>query len=257
MERIFVWEADYGVRNHLLPVLGTLLDEQDATSLQMLGVFVNNVPYNLEFYIVLSYDQPKEYHVDKMIELLKDAKLKYRSDLTFEQIFLEMGKRRFNSMTFINSEQLNSHFDSFFDYPEKRVFIENGYNCLDPISEKSPVFLSHQEDSKEDIRELIPFLNAANLPVWFDEISIDYGKSLTKEIQMAIKNSGAVIFWITKKFLNSGWCDAELQNFLQKYVNKPKEVLIIPIIHKEVDLEDFENVFLTNLKKLQMRLSHL
>jgi hypothetical protein len=70
---------------------------------------------------------------------------------------------------------------------------------------------------------------------------------------MAIKNSGAVIFWITKKFLNSGWCDAELQNFLQKYVNKPKEVLIIPIIHKEVDLEDFENVFLTNLKYYKIK----
>lgn len=49
MDRDYIWEGEYGRRSHLIPVFQQLLREQDASSLQMLSLFVNNNPYNLEF----------------------------------------------------------------------------------------------------------------------------------------------------------------------------------------------------------------
>lgn len=64
MDRDYIWEGEYGRRSHLIPVFQQLLREQDASSLQMLSLFVNNNPYNLEFFIAVSYDRPKEEHLD-------------------------------------------------------------------------------------------------------------------------------------------------------------------------------------------------
>lgn len=50
MDRDYIWEGEYGRRSHLIPVFQQLLREQDASSLQMLSLFVNNNPYNLEFF---------------------------------------------------------------------------------------------------------------------------------------------------------------------------------------------------------------
>lgn len=80
MDRDYIWEGEYGRRSHLIPVFQQLLREQDASSLQMLSLFVNNNPYNLEFFIAVSYDRPKEEHLDRMFRLLEDAGLRQRKD---------------------------------------------------------------------------------------------------------------------------------------------------------------------------------
>lgn len=42
------------------PFMKELLNRQDSKSLQTLGIFVNNNPYNLELFIFVSYDNPKD-----------------------------------------------------------------------------------------------------------------------------------------------------------------------------------------------------
>lgn len=42
MERSYVWQAEYGKRGKLVPILEKILDEQDASSLELMGAFVNN-----------------------------------------------------------------------------------------------------------------------------------------------------------------------------------------------------------------------
>ena len=69
MEREYVWEGTYGDRTSLKIILKKILKEQDASSLQMLAAFVNNNPYNLEFFIVISYEVPQKNHVNNMIFL--------------------------------------------------------------------------------------------------------------------------------------------------------------------------------------------
>ena len=62
MEKNYIWQGEYGKRSHLKVSFKELLKEQDSSSLEMLAIFVNNNPYNFEFYIAVVYDIRSEEH---------------------------------------------------------------------------------------------------------------------------------------------------------------------------------------------------
>jgi len=95
-----------------------------------------------------------------------------------------------------------------------------------PLGKKLPVFISHTSKNKPFVEEIIAYLNAANLPVWYDDINIDFGESIVNKVQEGIKDSGAVIFWVTTDFLNSNWCKIEMESFLARLAGK-NDVLIL------------------------------
>ncbi|KGE18424.1 toll/interleukin-1 receptor domain-containing protein [Paenibacillus wynnii] len=248
LSKDYVWECDYGVRKPIIPVLTKLMEEQDASSLQMINVFTNSNPYCLEFFIVIGYDDPLEGHINTMKDLMLNAGLRYRPDITMDELFTEMGNRRFNSINLLDDIPIEDQINHLFIFPEKGELENNGYKFSAALGNQLPIFLSHASKDKSEIEDLIPYLNAAGLPVWFDKINIDYGESITKAIQRGIKKSAAVIFWITNDFLDSNWCDTELTNFLNRYSSK-KDVLIISVVSNDVSRDKLE-LFLTDLKYL-------
>lgn len=114
MEKGYIWQGEYGKRSHLKPLFKELLKEQDTSSLEMMAIFVNNNPYNFEFYIAMIYDIPRENHVEKMMELFENAGLISRNDLTFSMLMKSMGDRRFNSCTFLSEKEVDLQFESMF-----------------------------------------------------------------------------------------------------------------------------------------------
>ena len=114
MEKGYLWQGEYGKRSHLKPLFKELLKEQDTSSLEMMAIFVNNNPYNFEFYIAMIYDIPRENHVEKMMELFENAGLISRNDLTFSMLMKSMGDRRFNSCTFLSEKEVDLQFESMF-----------------------------------------------------------------------------------------------------------------------------------------------
>lgn len=231
LEREFVWECDFGIRAPLKPIIKRLLKEQNSSQLQMVALFVNNNPYQLEFFIVLSYDNPDERQIEQMKQLFLDTGVKYRPDLSIQEFFSEMGMKRFNSCTLINEDQVDITFGNFFFFEEREMIARK--ISMKPLGQLTPVFLSHSSRDKLEVEEIIPYLNAAGLSVWFDKISIDYGEPIVRAIQNGVENSGAVIFWITKHFLQSNWCDTELELFLFKESSE-KNLLIISIFANNI-----------------------
>ena len=213
MDRDYIWEGEYGRRSHLIPVFQQLLREQDASSLQMLSLFVNNNPYNLEFFIAVSYDRPKEEHLDRMFRLLEDAGLRQRKDLTALNIMRAMADRRFNSASLLDEDSVPTIMGHLFFFPEIRVLEEKGYR-MTPFGREQMVFLSHSSLDKPEIEEIIPLLNGMDLPVWFDKYSIALGDSITDKVQEGIQQSSIVLFWITEHFLDSRWCKFEMRAFI-------------------------------------------
>ena len=187
MDRDYIWEGEYGRRSHLIPVFQQLLREQDASSLQMLSLFVNNNPYNLEFFIAVSYDRPKEEHLDRMFRLLEDAGLRQRKDLTALNIMRAMADRRFNSASLLDEDSVPTIMGHLFFFPEIRVLEEKGYR-MTPFGREQMVFLSHSSLDKPEIEEIIPLLNGMDLPVWFDKYSIALGDSITDKVQEGIQH---------------------------------------------------------------------
>lgn len=248
LDKDYVWECDYGVRKPLIPVLKRLLNEQDVTSLQMVNLFVNNIPYNLELYIVVSYDEPKEGHISTMKEELSRIGIRYRPDITLNELVREQGNRRFDTHGLVRNIDVDILFDSdFIVFPEIDELRELGYYFSKPIGMSVPVFLSHSSKDKPIIEDLIPYLNGAGLPVWFDKVSIDYGESITEAIEKGIDESGAVIFWITRDFLNSDWCKTERRNFSSRH-SAYDDILLISIIADDIDIRTEVPTFLRDLK---------
>ncbi|EML6323901.1 toll/interleukin-1 receptor domain-containing protein [Bacillus cereus] len=244
LDKDYVWECDYGIRKPLIPALKELLSEQDATSLQMVNLLTNSIPYNLEFYIVLSYDNPQEDHIEVMKNLMLGEGLRYRPDITFHELQQEIGNRRFNSQTLVRDCDVERAMKSelLFPFIEKSEMEKLGYIIDKPLGNQMPIFLSHSSKNKSEVEDLIPYINGAGLPVWFDKVNIDYGESIVKAIQKGIKQSAGVIFWITNDFINSNWCDLELTKFANRYASK-RDILTIAVVHQDVDIEKIDFLF--------------
>jgi hypothetical protein len=251
LDRDYIWECDYGERTKLKKLLRELLLEQDATSLQMIQLFTNSNPYCLELYVVVSYDKPKEGHINKMMEGFKSLGVRYRPDITVDELWREMKNRRFNTITlddfFIDTVFMAG--GNLFLIAEKSVFKENGY-IIEPLGSKTRIFLSHSSKNKEDIEAFIPYLNAKQLPVWYAPLSIEYGDSIVNKVQEGMNNSVGVIFWITKDFIESNWCKKEMNTFLNRHIVK-ENVLILSIVDSSIDEEELPP-FISELKYIKM-----
>ncbi len=237
MDRDFVWEADYGERRKVYNISKMLLATQDAQSLQCISYYVNNNPYNLEFYILVSYNDPTEEEIVHMKQNFEDIGLKYRNDVTMDALFCEMKNRRFNTASFCDEELFDIQIDSLFCFPERCELEEKGY-IMKPFAISKEVFVSHASEDKDRIRKLIPYLNGKNIPVWFDEYSIKGGEKLYDRIKKGMEESTVIVFWVSREFLTSQWCSEEME------MAEDMELKQIYIIDEDVDHNELKKEIL-------------
>ena len=218
MNQDYIWEADYGDRSKTIDATKKLLETQNIDSLQCVSYFVNNNPYYLEFYVVVSYNVPKDNDIKYMKTLFENIGLKYRNDITMNMLFREMKNRRFNSKAFGNADYVNADDPVLFLFQERGVLQKMGYQMY-PFTRSKEIFISHSSGNKPKVRQLIPYLNGNNHSVWFDEYSIKVGESLMDKINEGMLRSDTIIFWVTKEFISSNYCinevDIALENNLK------------------------------------------
>lgn len=249
MDKDFIWEGRYNNRSSLKEALKELLGKQDADSLQMASVFVNNNPYNLELYVAVSYNQPQKSEINYMITLFKDASLLQRKDLTIKELCAELGNRRFQWFTFVGPEDVDIVFDTVFFFPESQELEKKGY-ITKPFNQENTVFISHSNKDSNEVEEIIPYLNGQGLSIWFDQYSIAVGSSITDAVQKGIEKSKIVIMWITENFIQSKWCNAEMHIFVKKLVEE--ECLIISVLDSNVENNDLP-LFLRDIKYISRK----
>ena len=92
---------------------------------------------------------------------------------------------------------------------------------------------------------MIPYLNGMDLPVWFDEYNIGLGDSITEKVQEGIEESGQVIFWVTKNFLESTWCKTEMNAFIKKMIEENNSLFLI--LGDDVEIKELP-IFLRDRK---------
>lgn len=249
--RDFVWECDYGERNSVFNALAGLIETQSQDELGMCTLFINNNPYNLEFFVVLGYENPKEDQILFMKSKIQSTGSRYRPDITMAELISEQMRKRFNGIAITGSEDIRiaATSDKFFLFPER--FEMATRVSMRPLGKKLPVFISYSSYDKPIVEDLIPYLNRAGLPVWYDRISIDYGESIISAIQNGIQASGAVVFYITERFLESRWCRIEMESFISRYTGGG-DVLILSVVDASVDHVKLP-LFLQTIKYLRLR----
>ena len=247
MEKNYIWQGEYGKRSHLKASFKELLKEQDSSSLEMLAIFVNNNPYNFEFYIAVVYDIPKEEHVEKMIGLFENAGLVLKNDLTFFMFMNSMKDRRFNSCAFLGEQDIDLKFENMFDFVEIEDLKKKGY-YMQPFGKEKQVFISHSSKDKKDVEMIIPYLNGQDLPVWFDKYSIPVGASITEQVQRGIEESDMVIFWVTDNFLNSNWCQMEMKAYISRMIQENIRICIV--MDDDIEIKKLP-LFLRDIKHIR------
>nr|WP_087018768.1 toll/interleukin-1 receptor domain-containing protein [Thaumasiovibrio subtropicus] len=246
--RDFVWQCDYGDRQPTLDILKQLLDRQNPYQLGMCALFVNNNVYQLEFFIVLGYEEPEDLQIESMKEKLSSIGARLRTDITFSQMIELSMRKRFNSVEVPSSEEVDDLANVVFEFPD-RAFVSSRIP-MGPIGSDLPVFLSHSSKDKPFVEDLIPYLSRHGLATWYDKIDISYGESIVKAVMNGIDDSGAVIFFITKNFLSSKWCEEEMESFLSR-VSEGDKVLPISVVFPDVEHSELPR-FIRNKKYLRL-----
>ena len=79
------------------------------------------------------------------------------------------------------------------------------------------VFISHaSEDKKDFVEPLVEKLQNAGIRVWYDTLSMEWGKSLREQIDNGIKHSKFAILVFSKHFFAKKWPQRELDGILSK-----------------------------------------
>lgn len=101
----------------------------------------------------------------------------------------------------------------------------------EPIVRKYDVFISHASDDKDEIvRPLANELLNHGLKVWYDEFELRIGDSLRQKIDKGLANSRFGIVVLSRKFIQKGWTNYELDGIVSKSISG--EQVILPIWHE-------------------------
>ncbi len=210
------YQCDYGDRKKLREPIRHLVTKYCP---QVLGVmpFVNNNPYQLEFYLVVEFELDEiEQYVRKNIEPFCIKKL---SSISVNYLLQSMGERRFNSLNHIFPEQVDLFFDTYFFFDERKELDNKGYKPASKLFPPNTVFFSYSSEDKEKIQTLHTHLIPYNLPIFFDMDNIQFGDNIADTIEVAIKDCKGVIFFVNQKFIDSQWCKTE-EEFTQHFGKK-------------------------------------
>lgn len=139
-----------------------------------------------------------------------------------------------------NEELIESHektLERLDQYQGALDFFQNEYEdklSLNPdsmLNKDFDVFISHANEDKEDfVKPLVSKLTDEKISLFYDDLSIAWGKNIRKSLDEGIVRSKFCIVVISKPFLDKYWTNYELDGFLQKESISSTNVLL-PIWH--------------------------
>jgi len=228
------YKCDYGDREKLKEPIRKLVTTYSHVDLGVLP-FVNNNPYQLEFYIIVEFEK-KEFEKD-IRKTLQPYIVKELTSISSTYLYKHMGGRRFNTINHIFPDQVDMFFKDFFFWPERKDLKEIGYSFDTSMFPPNTVFFSYSNIAKKEIETIYSYLIGSNLPVFFDLTSIVVSDNINEKIKDSIKDSKGVVFFINQKFIESSWCKEE-----EKLAIDFKKKVLYIIDENLVNIEDYNNI---------------
>ncbi|MGK7895330.1 MAG: TIR domain-containing protein [Xenococcus sp. (in: cyanobacteria)] len=97
------------------------------------------------------------------------------------------------------------------------------------MSDKKKIFLSHKGKDKQLVRDFKKTLETIGYEPWLDEDAMPAGTSLERGILQGMKDSCAVVFFITPSFKDEGYLESEINYAIQEKRNKKDKFSIITL----------------------------
>ena len=88
-------------------------------------------------------------------------------------------------------------------------------------------FICHVSEDKDEVaRPLAEALRSHGLNVWYDELSLKTGDSLSGKIDYGLVNSSYGIIIVSKKFFEKKWPETEFHALIDKQVKMNKRIIL-------------------------------
>jgi hypothetical protein len=98
---------------------------------------------------------------------------------------------------------------------------------------RTDVFISHASEDKDEIaRPLAEALEARGVSVWYDELSIEWGRSIRRAIDAGIAGTRFGLVVISRHFIKKSWTQAELDGLYNRQIGEASgDGFILPLWH--------------------------
>ena len=98
------------------------------------------------------------------------------------------------------------------------------------------VFIAHASEDKDAVaRPLADALTATGLSVWYDEFTLKLGDSIRRSIDQGVGQSRFAVVILSKRFIEKGWTQYELDGLMTRVVSGEQDIL--PIWHGVTEQE--------------------
>lgn len=236
--KTYLFTLDYGDRKVEKEFVREILVRFDRFSLTGCGLFINNNPYSLELYFVLSFEE-MDFEFDSWLSQNYPHKMR-AYNVFVDELTEAVYRRGYSLVTFTDSQDLDmvmtSNKNELFLHPDREVVEEIWGRPV--IERRKNVFLSHSSEDKEIVDKFFNELQKAEIKVWYDKEEIIAGDSITSKINEGLKNCDIGVIFLSQSFLSkkSGWTEAECNYFIQSRMKKNKKLIVVNL---GVEVEDF------------------
>jgi len=99
-----------------------------------------------------------------------------------------------------------------------------------PAPNETLIFLSHKTADKPVVRPYYDLLKELGFSPWLDEESMKPGDTLHREITEGFDRACAVVFFITKHFVDEKWLKLEIDAAVQRKIERDKRFAVITLV---------------------------
>jgi len=113
---------------------------------------------------------------------------------------------------------------------------------LDNLMKRATLFFSYSSKDKKFVIKFYDYLKSEGFKIWMDYQDLKVGDNLFETINKALIEAienGYVLLFISKNYLESQWCKAELETAINLQMKKEASILPI-IIDENLDILDLD-----------------
>lgn len=98
------------------------------------------------------------------------------------------------------------------------------------------IFVSYNHQDRGFVERLANDLNAAGLPVWWDQWEIKVGQSIIQKVSDGIDSSAYLIAVLSPHSVQSSWVQREIGSALMKQLSAEREIIVLPLLAADCDV---------------------
>ncbi|AYG02034.1 toll/interleukin-1 receptor domain-containing protein [Lactococcus allomyrinae] len=182
----------------------------------VLNIFANNVPYRLEYGLVIETLE----NFEEIVLLTKQYS--YQIDFSFglRELIDGMHQQQYNVASIhqlMDLEEIKLQVSGVVLFDSKRGLENKGIGFKKP--EKKKVFISYSHQNKDEVNKIVSQLQSYGLNVWWDQQDIDFGDSIMENIQQGIETSDLWLVFLSSATLTSMNAKEELKTFYNRIIS--------------------------------------